>query len=431
MRTSKKLRDLQSKKAGLVASARSLTDLAETETRDLSAEESTQFDALREQITAVNTAIDRESSLIAEEASLGFNATGSSIIDMGDNREKDEKRGFKSFGEFAHAVQVASSGRNAMDERLSLMAAAPSTFGNESTGADGGFLVPPEFSRQIFNLSLTEDSLLPLTDNIEISGNSMVFPKDETTPWGTDGVRAYWQAEATAATATKPKLGTSILRLQKLMALVPLSDELVEDTSALDSYLPGKVADSIRWKVNEALLFGSGNGQPLGCFNSGAAIVQAKDLNQATLTLSLTNITNMVARLIPGCFPRSQWLIAPDVLPLLFGLTLGNYPIYLPVNQGAQGSPYGTLMGRPIMVSQHAAALTAQGDVSLLDPTYIRSITKAGGIQTATSLHLYFDADATAFRATFRVDAQPKIAAAVTQAKGSNTLSAFIQLAAR
>jgi HK97 family phage major capsid protein len=431
MRTSKKLRDLQAKKAGLVASARALTDLAENEARDISAEESTQFEALRDQITALNAAIDRENDLLAEEASLGFSASGSSIIDMGDNREKDEKRGFKSFGEFAHAVQIASSGRNAIDERLSMMAAAPSTFGNESTGADGGFLVPPEFSKQIFTLSLTEDSLLPMTDNIEISGNSMVFPKDETTPWGTDGVRAYWQAEATAATATKPKLGTSILRLQKLMALVPLSDELVADTNALDSYLPGKVADSIRWKVNEALLFGSGNGQPLGCFNSGASIMQVKDSNQATLTVSIANILNIVARLIPGCFPRSQWLITPDALPSLFGLTLGNYPIYLPVNQGAQGSPYGTLMGRPIMVSQHAPAFSAQGDISLIDPTYIRSITKAGGIQTATSIHLYFDADATAFRATFRVDAQPKIAAPVSQAKGSKTLSAFIQLEAR
>jgi HK97 family phage major capsid protein len=430
MRTSKKLRDLQAKKAGLVASARALTDLAETETRDLSAEESTQFDALREQITSVNTAIDRESNLIAEEASLGLSA-GSTIIDMGDNREKDEKRGFKSFGEFAHAVQVASSGRNAMDERLSMMAAAPTTFGNESTGADGGFLVPPEFSKQIFTLSLAEDSLLPLTDNIEISSNSMVFPKDETTPWGTDGVRAYWQAEATAATATKPKFGTSILRLHKLMALVPLSDELLADTSALDSYLPSKVADSIRWKVNEALLFGSGQGQPLGCFSSGVSIMQVKDGSQLTKTLSLANISNMVARLIPGCFPRSVWLITPDAMPFLFGLTLGNYPIYLPVNQGAQGSPYGTLMGRPIMVSQHAPAFTSQGDISLIDPTYIRSITKAGGIQTATSIHLYFDADATAFRATFRVDAQPKIAAPVSQAKGSNTLSAFIQLEAR
>ena len=427
MPTSKKLRDLQAKKSGLVTSARAITTLAETENRDLSAEESSQFEALSAQIDAVNAAINRETTLLAEESTVDI-IRAKHIHDRAD---LDEKRGFKTFGEFAAAVQQANTGRNAMDDRLSISATAPGTYGNEAAGADGGFLVPPEFSKAIFTLAQTEDALLPLTDNIDIGGNSMVFPKDETTPWGTDGVRAYWQAEATAATATKPKLGTIILRLHKLMALVPLTDELLSDTNALDSYLPGKVADSLRWKINEALLFGNGNGQPLGALNSGAAIVQAKDTSQATLTVSLSNITNMIARLIPGSYPKSFWLITPDALPSLFGLTLGNYPIYLPMNQGAQGSPYGTLMGRPITVSQHAAAFSAQGDIALIYPTYIRSITKAGGIQTATSLHLYFDADATAFRATFRVDAQSKIAAPVAQAKGSNTLSPFIQLAAR
>ena len=42
-----------------------------------------------------------------------------------------------------------------------------------------------------------------------------------------------------------------------------------------------------------------------------------------------------------------------------------------------------------------------------------------------------FDADAMAFRTTFRMDGQPKLAAPITPAKGSNTLSPFVQLAAR
>ena len=426
MKTSKRLRDLQAKKAALVTSARAITTVAETENRDLSAEEAAQFDALSTQIQGSNAAIDRENLLIAEDTLV--EVVAEHIVDRA---TLDGKSGFKSFGEFAHAVQQANTGRNAMDERLSINAVAPGTYGNKASGADGGFLVPPEFSRTIFTLAQTEDALLPMTDNIDIGGNSMVFPKDETTPWGTDGIRAYWQAEAAAATLTKPKLGTTILRLHKLMSLVPLTDELVSDTNALDSYLPGKVADSIRWKVNESLLFGNGNGQPLGCFNSGAAIMQVKEGAQNANTVLIANITNMIARLIPGCYPKSVWMITPDALPSLFGMTLGNYPIYLPINQGAQYSPYGTLMGRPVIVSQHAPAFSAQGDIALIDPTYIRSITKAGGIQTATSLHLYFDADATAFRATFRVDAQPKIAAPITQAKGSKTLSPFIQLEAR
>jgi HK97 family phage major capsid protein len=110
---------------------------------------------------------------------------------------------------------------------------------------------------------------------------------------------------------------------------------------------------------------------------------------------------------------------------------LGNYPIYLPSSAGAQGSPYGTLMGRPIIVTQHAPAFSAQGDLSLVDFSFYRTITKSNGLQVDQSMHLYFDADATAFRATFRLDGSPKIAAPITQAKGSKTLSPFIQLGAR
>jgi len=427
--TSKKLRDLQAKKLALVNSARAITDGADASDRDLSADEAVQFDGLKAQIDAVNAAIARETALMIEEETLAIK--GHNIGAVYELSDLDDKRGFKSFGDFATAVKLAGVNGRVTDDRLGMMAAAPSTFGSEASGVDGGFLIPPEFSRDIFTLSLTEDSLLPLTDNTEIGGNSMVFPKDETTPWGTDGVRAYWQAEASAATATKPKLGTNTLRLNKLMSLVPLTDELLSDTTALDNYLPGKMAASIRYKVNEALLFGNGNGQPLGVFNGAAAVTQAKDTGQATQTVSVGNITGMISKLIPGCYPRSMWMIAPDAMGALMTMTLGGWPIWLPSNQGAQSNPYGMLLGRPMTVSQHASAFSSLGDILLIDPTYIRSITKSGGIQTATSMHLYFDADATAFRATFRVDAQPKIAAPVTQAKGSNSLSAFIQLAAR
>lgn len=424
---SKKLRELQARKAALVQSARAITDKADKEARDLSAEESSEFDTIKAQIDAANAAIDREQVMIAEEAQLGIH---SASVVVTDNREADPRRGFQSFGEFAQSVRNAGTHGGRPDGRLLIGAAAPSTFGGEAVGADGGFLVPPDFAREIFTLSLTEDSLLPMTDNVNVQGNSMVFPKDETTPWGTDGVRAYWQAEAAAATATKPKLGTATLRLHKLMALVPLTDELMADTNALDGYLPGKVADSMRWKINEAILNGNGAGQPLGAFAGGAAQVIAKESGQAASTVLIANVLKMIALLPPGSFPRSVWLVTPDALPALFGLTLGNYPIYMAPGD-AKNSPYGMLMGRPIMVSQHAAAFSAQGDISLVDMNYYRTITKAAGMETATSMHLYFDADATAFRTTFRVDGQPKIAAPITQAKGSNKLSPFVQLGAR
>ncbi len=433
---SKQLREHQARKTALVKEARALTDLVASEDRDMTDDEVAAFDALRAKIDAASAAIDRETALIADEARIGLAAVSGPIVT--DNREADPLHGFRTIGEFMQAVFQAEKPGKSIDERLLIgggrNAATPGSFGNESAGQDGGFLVPPQFSQQIFKLSLGEDSLLPLTDNVEVSGNSMAFPKDETTPWGTNGIRAYWQGEAASAVATKPVLGLATLRLKKLMALVPTTDELLDDANALTSYLPEKVALSIRWKTNESILFGTGNGVPIGALAAGATVTVAKESGQATQTLQAQNLAKMIARLPVGSFANAVWIVNNDVLPALFTLTLGNYPIYLPMGMnvgGIQTSPYGTLLGRPVFVSQHANTFSSQGDILLVDLKYYQTITKAGGMQTATSMHLYFDADLTAFRTTFRMDGQAKIVAPISPAKGSTTMSPFIQLGAR
>jgi HK97 family phage major capsid protein len=427
------IRALKAKKAESLKLATALNAISD---RDLTADEQTTLSAHMASIKGLNSQIENAEILANEQA--GLDALGAVVIPAGaslqvvENLAADPKRGYKSFGEYLGSVKAGSSRNGDIDKRLTIGAAAPGTYGGEGSGADGGFLVPPAFASEIFTLSLTDDALLPLTDNTPVGGNGMVFPKDETTPWGTNGVRAYWQAEATAATATKPVLGTQAMRLHKLMALVPLTNELLADSVAGGAFVMPLVARSIRWKTNEAIMFGTGDGQPQGMFNSSAVVVQAKESGQGTNTLVIANIANMISRLPPGTFGEAQWFITPDALPSLFTMTLGNYPIYLPASAGATSNPYGSLMGRPINVSQHVQAFSAQGDISLVVPNWYRTITKAGsGVQVDQSMHLYFDADVTAFRATFRMDGGSKIVAPIAQAKGSKTLSPFIQLQAR
>jgi HK97 family phage major capsid protein len=437
----KKMRELLARKSQHVTAMRALTDAASAAGRDLNDDEVTKFNDLKAQLESTNAAIDREQLLIDAEKSAGVVIPDDARMSSTDNREADPARGFASFGEFAQSVigagKIAKQGGGRMDERLFIGAAAPSIFGSEGVGADGGFMIPPTYSTELFRLTLLDNALLPFTSNGNIDGNSMVYPKTEQTPWGTNGVRAYWQAEAGAGTATKPALGTQALRLHKLLALVPLTDELMADGSALQSEIPGLLSDSIRWKTNEAILFGNGNGQPLGALlSSGPGVTQAKDTGQATNTLSVTNLFNMLSRLPNPASTNAIWLIHPTVIPSLATLVLGQIPVFLPggmANVGSLGQMpiFGTLLGRPVIISHHAAAFSSAGDVQLLDLSFYRTITKAEGVATATSLHLYFDADATALRSTFRVDGSPKIAAAINPAKGSVTLSPFIQLGAR
>jgi HK97 family phage major capsid protein len=119
----------------------------------------------------------------------------------------------------------------------------------------------------VTKLSLDSDAFLPKTDSMPVSGNSITFPSDETTPWGTNGVRVYWAAEAAQATATKPIIKPNTMRLNKLFGLVPVTDELLADSPAIGAYLTGLLGRSIKWKVNDAIMNGTGAGQPLGILN--------------------------------------------------------------------------------------------------------------------------------------------------------------------
>lgn len=424
---SKKLRDLQSRKAKLVQDARAITNAADTAGRDLTEDESKQFDALMADAAKADAAITREANLIAEEAQLGIqHVVGRTTHE---NIEDDDRRGFRSFGDFARSVGRAGIGAG-IDQRLMIGAAAPGTVSNEGSGQDGAFAIPPAFSSEIWRLSLGEDSLIPLTQNTEVSGNSMIFPKDETTPWGGNGVQVYWQSEGAAGTGSKLQLGTQTLVLHKMMALVPVTNELLEDGAAIGSYLTGIAPERIAYKANESILFGDGVGKPLGALVAKAAYVVAKESGQAANTVDPKNITKMVQSLLVGEKKYARWIATPDILSALEAMTVGNYPIYLP-NQSAAESSYGMLKGMPLFLSEHAAALSSQSDLSLVSLRGYRTITKAGGIETSTSMHLYFDADATAFKFVFRLNGQPIMSDVITPPKSTSKRSHFVTLGAR
>lgn len=350
--------------------------------------------------------------------------------------EGDPKRGFRHAGEFFLAVRREGKNfSNPKDDRLKRMAVAPSTFGSEGgSGADGGFLVPPEFANRVATLALTEDSLLPFCDVTPVESNSMVFPQSEVAPWGATATRAYWQAEGTQGTQTKPAVRGDVLRTNKLFSLVPVTDELAEDAPALGAYLTAEMGNSIRWKTNEALLFGTDTAQPQGVFVSGAQITIPKESGQATQTVVANNITKMAARLTPGSFARAIWLLNGDTLPGFFGISTIS-TIYWPGGRDLVppgiSAVFGQILGRPSLISAHAKAFSSQGDIMLLDMSYVRVIERAPGVQLASSLHIYFDADALAFRATYRVDAQSKLTTPINPSNGSSTLSPFLQLGAR
>jgi HK97 family phage major capsid protein len=354
--------------------------------------------------------------------------------------QEKNRAGFNHFGEFIKSVKDASISGGKLDPRL--VANAATTYGQEGVGADGGFAVPPEWRSQIMELVAPGDSLLSMTDQVPISGNSVTFPVDETTAHqSTGGILAYWDSEAAAMTASKPNLKDLTVKTSRLTALVPVTEELMEDASAMGAYVQRKAGEKMNFKVTDAIVNGTGVGQPLGILNAPCLIAQAAEGSQTADTVHAYNIVKMMARMPAASFNRSVWLVNQDVLPQILGMGMpvkladgtaagGGGSMYMAPN-GISQAPYGTLLGRPIVVTEACQTVGDAGDIILADMSKYLSVVKTGGIRSDVSMHFYFDQNISAFRFVMRMNGQPWLSAPIAKKHGSNTLSHFVSLVAR
>lgn len=351
--------------------------------------------------------------------------------------------GFKSLGDMAYFVRRAALEGGVTDPRLERLASA-STYGSEASGADGGFAVPTEYRTAIMQTVLGEDSLASLCDQVTTSGNTFTCPVDETSPWQTSGgILANWEGEAQAGNQSKPSLTDRTVKVNKLKCLVPMTDELLEDAAGMDSYLRRKAPEKISFKLNLALIQGTGVGQPLGLLNSGALVTVSKNSPQAADTITGKNILEMWSRMHTASRSNAVWVINPDIEPQLLKLSIagtdneGNAAtgwgalVYLPPN-GLSGSTYGTLMGRPVIPSQACETLGDLGDIFFADFKQYLLLLKGGtNPRVETSMHLWFDQDMTAFKFILRVGGMPWWSTTLSARDGNATYSPYIALEAR
>ena len=429
---------------------------ADAEKRDLTTEEQTEVDQIFTEFEDVENDIKRRERLSAQDERLGesrgrivppIDSSTEVVVEQPAARrgmentrlrtqEERARWGFRDFGEFCASVRGAVLTPSNTDPRLITNAAA-TTYGSEGTGADGGFAVPPEWRDAIMKQVDAEDSLLSQTDKQPVSGNTITFPVDETTAWQTTGgILAFWDSEAQAMAQSKPLLKDLTAKLHRLTVLVPVTDELLEDNAAMGSYVSGKAGEKMDFKITDAIINGTGAGMPLGVLNSPALVTVTKETSQTAGTFHADNAAKMMARLQAKSFARSTWLINQDVLPFILklgfaitkadGTAAGAGPMYLPPNGLANSSAYGSLLGRPIQVTEACQTVGTAGDVILADLTKYLSVVKAGGVRSLTSIHLWFDQNLTAFKFIIRMNGQPWLSAPIARKSGSNTLSHFV-----
>jgi HK97 family phage major capsid protein len=363
--------------------------------------------------------------------------SGGHLVVTQDETDKKAAMPWASLGEQLKAVYVAATQPHRTDERLKAQKAILGA--NETVPSDGGFLVQPNFSSEIFRAATEVGQVVPRVRRIPIGAgaNGLIMNAvDETSRatgsrWG--GVQAYWAAEGDTATATKPKFRQMELKLNKLMAVMYATDELLADTTALGAIAQQALSEEITWTAENAIFRGTGAGQPVGIIGHASTVSVAKETNQPAATILVNNIFKMWARMWSRSRANAVWFVNQDIEPQLLALEFpvgtGGMPAYMPPG-GLSQSPYGTLLGRPIIPVEYASTLGTVGDIILADLTQYIMIDK-GGIQAAESMHVQFLTDQMAYRWTYRLDGQPAWRTTLTPANGSATLAPFVTLATR
>ena len=381
----------------------------------------------------------------------------------------DPKGGFSNFGQFCQsAIKAGGAGDRAFDPQPDstlgkwskayngrvreeaeksfnaglISKATLSTYSSEGTGADGGFAVPPEFRAGIMKRIEGEESIAARCDKATLSGNSLTVTIDDTNPWDSSGgIQPTWIGETTAITQSKVLLKQRDFRLRKIGILAPMSEELAQDASFLESYLVRLAGEKIGYAVDDAILHGNAVTRPTGVVGHNGTVSVAKETNQTAATIKANNIQKMWMRALPRSRRTSFWIINPDAqvqLQRMFVqgtkdsntfIAAGSL-VYLPAN-GLAGQPLDTLMGRPILYHQAAKTLGTVGDIILFDGASYLVCTKASGIESASSIHLWFDQAVNALRFLYRVEGQPWWPSTVTAANGTVEYASFVTLATR
>ena len=413
---------------------RAMLDKAATEERDLNEVEGADYDKEIKALEATEKSIEREEALLERERRT------EPVEDPNETAHRNaggngQKQGFQSLGDMLIAVRKFEMSKGqARDPRLF---AGPAGL-DEKMPAEGGFLVQKDFSAELLKRMYSTGQIVSRTRKIPLSGNSngiKINAIDEDSRadgsrWG--GVQGYWADEAAALTQSKPKFRRVEMQLNKLIALCYATDELLEDGAALEAVIQESFGEEMTFKVEDAIINGTGAGQPLGILSSGALITQAKDSGDTGAVITTKDVLAMNNRLWVPSRPNAVWLadisVEPQLQQLVLGApSLGQILLYTPPSKD---NPNTMLMGRPVIFHEHGAVLGTPGDLILADLSQYVMIDK-NGVRQDYSIHVNFLTDEGVFRFVYRVDGQAWWKKPLTPKSGGSTLSPFIALATR
>lgn len=149
---------------------------------------------------------------------------------------------------------------------------------SEGVDADGGYLVPEEFERDIV-MQLEEENVVRSLAKV------ITTQHERKIPVANGHSVAQWTAENAAYTESNPTFGQKQLDAFKLTDLCRVSVELLQDSAFdIEDYLMKEFARAFGIAEEEAFCIGTGTNQPTGIFTANGGTVGVTAASAAAIT---------------------------------------------------------------------------------------------------------------------------------------------------
>jgi len=149
---------------------------------------------------------------------------------------------------------------------------------SEGVDADGGYLVPEEFERNIV-MALEEENVIRSLAKV------ITTQHERKIPIATGHSVAQWTAENAAYTESNPTFGQKQIDAFKLTDLCRVSVELLQDSAFdIEDYLMKEFARAFGIAEEEAFCVGNGTNRPTGIFTANGGTVGVTAASATAIT---------------------------------------------------------------------------------------------------------------------------------------------------
>lgn len=259
------IKEMIEKRAKVWETAKNFVDTHENENGVLSAEDNATYSRMEQEIEDLTAAIDRQQRAEAREAE--FNKPVNTPLTGRPAMQKPDEKTGRASNAYKEDFGAHLRGKRLVHNVLS-----------EGVQADGGYLVPEEFERQIV-MGLDEANVVRGLAKVITTSAERKIPVAATHS------EAKWTAENGAYTESDPSFDQKTIDAFKLTDLVKVSIELLQDSMFdLESYIANEFARAFGIAEEEAFCVGTGTGQPTGIFTANGGQVGVTAASSTAVT---------------------------------------------------------------------------------------------------------------------------------------------------